>query len=108
MAQMKYTSIEALEDKILGAVGTPRRDAFESEVNKEIQAYHVGEAIRIARKGKNMTQEQLGNLMGVKKAQISRIEHGETFNISTVVRAFKALGLHTTLEIEGGLKVALW
>ena len=105
---MKYTSIEALEDKILGNVGTPRRDAFDSEVNKEIQAYHVGEAIRLARKDRNLTQEQLGNLMGVKKAQISRIENGGTLNLTTVVRAFKALGLHTTLEIEGGLKVSLW
>ncbi|MBD5312694.1 MAG: helix-turn-helix transcriptional regulator [Bacteroides sp.] len=108
MAQMKYISIEALEDKILGTVGTPRREAFETEVNKEIQAYHVGEAIRLARKGKNMTQQQLGDLMGVKKAQVSRIENGETFNLATVIRAFKAMGLHTNLEIEGGIKVALW
>lgn len=107
MAQMRYTTIENLEDKILGTAGTPRRDAFEEEVNKEIQAYHVGEAIKMARKGKNLTQQQLGDLMGVKKAQISRIESGEIFNLATIIRAFKAMGLHTNLEIEGGIKVAL-
>lgn len=105
---MQYTSIEALEDKILGKVGTPRRDAFEAEVKSDIQAYHIGEAIKAARKGKNMTQQQLGELMGVKKAQISRIESGHTFNLATIIRAFKAMGLHTNLEIEGGIKVALW
>ncbi len=108
MAQMEYTTIGALEDKILGVVGTPRRDAFEEEVNKEIQAYHVGEAIKIARKGKNMTQQQLGDLMGVKKAQVSRIESGKTFNLATVIRAFKAMGLRASIEVEGGIKVALW
>ena len=34
---MIYTLIEDLEDKILGKVGTPRRDDFEAEVNKEIK-----------------------------------------------------------------------
>lgn len=108
MAQLKYSTIEELEDKYLGTIGTPRRDAFEASVNEDIRAYHIGEAIKQARKNKNMTQEELGELMGVKKAQVSRIESGHTFNLSTVARAFKALGLHVNLEVEGGLKMALW
>ena len=108
MAQLKYSTIEELEDKYLGTIGTPRRDAFETAVNEDIRAYHIGEAIKQARKNKNMTQEELGELMGVKKAQVSRIESGHTFNLSTVARAFKALGLHVNLEVEGGLKMALW
>lgn len=108
MAQLEYTTIEELEDQFLGTIGTPRRDAFEAAVNEEIRAYHIGEAIKAARKEKNMTQEQLGELMGVKKAQVSRIESGQTFNLSTVARAFKAMGLHVNLEVEGGMKVALW
>ncbi len=109
MAQMKYTTIETLEDRILGKIGTERRDAFETAVGKEIQAYHVGEAIKQARKKKNMTQEELGELMGVKKAQISRIESGQTFNLNTVIRAFKAMGIHLNLEIvEDESKLALW
>lgn len=108
MAQMEYTTIEELEDKYLGTVGTPRRDAFEAAVQEEIRAYHIGEAIKQARKEKNMTQEELGELMGVKKSQVSRIENGQTFNLSTVARAFKAMGLRVNLEIEGGVKLALW
>lgn len=107
MAQMEYTAIEELEDKYLGTVGTPRREAFEAAVKEEIRAYHIGEAIKQARKEKNMTQEELGELMGVKKAQVSRIESGHIFNLSTVARAFKAMGMHVSLEIEGGVKLAL-
>lgn len=108
MAQMKYTTIEELEDKFLGEIGTARRDAFELAVKEEIRAYHIGEAIKAARKERNMTQEELGELMGVKKAQVSRIESGHSFNLSTVARAFKALGLRVNLEVEGGMKLALW
>lgn len=107
MAQIEYTSIESLENKYLGPIGTPRRDAFEESVKEEISAYHIGEAIKLARKNKNLTQEELGELMGVKKAQVSRIESGHTFNLSTVIRAFKTLGLHVSLEVEGGPKMAL-
>lgn len=105
---MEYTTIEELENQVLGTIGTPRRDAFEAAVREEIHAYHVGEAIKAARKEKKMTQQQLGELMGVKKAQISRIENGQALSLTTVVRAFKAMGLHTNLEVEGGIKVALW
>ncbi len=108
MKQMDYSTIEEIEDQILGKPGTPRRDAFESNVKEEIHAYYVGEAIKAARKEKNMTQQELGELMGVKKAQVSRIENGQTFNLSTIARAFKAMGLHVNLEVEGGIKVALW
>lgn len=55
-----------------------------------------------------MTQEELGELIGVKKAQVSRIENGQIFNLSIVIRAFKAVGLRVNLEIEGGVKLALW
>lgn len=105
---MEYTTIEELEDKYLGTVGTPRRDAFEVAVNGEIRAFRIGEAIKQARKEKNMTQEELGILMGVKTAQVSRIENGRIFNLLTAVRAFKAMGLRLNLEIEGGVKLALW
>ena len=105
---MEYTTIDELEDKYLGAIGTPRRDAFEAAVKEEIRAYHIGEAIKQARKEKNMTQQQLGELMGVKKSQISRIESGHTLSLSTVARAFKAMGLRVNLEVEGGTKLALW
>ena len=55
---MKLTTFEELEDRIFGKVGTPRRDAYDAEVRAAIQTYHIGEAIKAARKERNMTQEQ--------------------------------------------------
>ena len=106
MAQMKYTAIEEIEDKHLGKIGTPKRDAFEAEVREAIQGYHIGEAIKAARKERNMTQSQLAELMGVKKAQVSRIERGCNPTISTLTRAFKALGMAASLTF-GNTKIAL-
>ncbi len=42
-----------------------------------------------------MTQEQLGELMGVKRAQISKIESGKSVTFSTIIRAFKAMGVNS-------------
>lgn len=106
MAQMDYMTIEELEDQLLGTVGTPGRDAFECEVNEAIQSYHIGEAIKAARKERNLTQCQLAELMGVKKAQVSRIERGCNPTVGTVVRAFKALGMSVSLNC-GNMKIAL-
>ena len=53
---MKVTTLEEIEDKYLGKIGTPERDAFEAEVREAIQKYHIGEAIKAARKERNMTQ----------------------------------------------------
>jgi len=54
-------------DKHLGKEGTPGRDAFEQELRIEL----LGHAIKEARIYHNLTQEQLGKLVGVQKAQIS-------------------------------------
>lgn len=103
---MKYTTFEELEDKYLGKVGTPRRDAYESEVKEAIHNYHIGEAIKAARRERNMTQDQLAELMGVKKAQVSRIERGDNPTINTITRAFNALGMAVSLTC-GNMQIAL-
>lgn len=87
MEEMKVYTHEEMLDKIVGKKGTHRRDAMENE----LQAYLIGEAIRQARKEKNLTQEQLGSLMGVKRAQVSRIEKGHNLTIGTIIKAFKAM-----------------
>lgn len=65
---LKTHSLEELTDKHIGERGTPKRDAFENELRLDL----IGEAIRQARKERHLTQEQLGELIGVKKAQISK------------------------------------
>lgn len=104
---MKYTTLEELEDKYVGKIGTPRRDAYEESLKEEIHAYHIGEAIKHARLEQDLTQEELGARMGVQRAQISKIENGRNLTLTTIARVFKALGVPAELSL-GGMKVALW
>lgn len=100
---MKIHTHDEMLDHIIGEKGTPRRDAFDAET----EAFLTGEAIKAARLAKQMTQEELGELLGVKRAQVSRIESGRNLTLSTISRVFKALGVSASLEVGGVGKVTL-
>lgn len=104
---MELIPFEDLLTEFYGEKGTPRRDEHERRVGEAVHAYRIGEAIRQARTRKNLTQEQLGALMGVQKSQVSRIEKGRNLTFSTVSRAFKAMGIQADLAF-GGVTISLW
>lgn len=105
---MKVYTLEEMEDRHIGKVGTPESDRYEQELSDELHAYHLGEAIREARLSRNMTQEQLGKKVGVQKSQISRLENGRSVSLSSMARLFRAMNIPLSLEIGGMGKVALW
>ena len=107
LGKLKLYDFEEILDEDLGKSGTPARDAFEAQAEAEIHAWHIGEAIRQARKEKNLTQQQLGDMMGVQRAQISKIESGKNLNFSTIARAFKAMGIPANLAF-GKVSLSLW
>lgn len=109
MAKMKLIPFEQVLDEHFGKVGTPRRDEFESRVAASVHAYKLGEAIKKARLQQNLTQEELGERIGVQRAQISRLEKGYSISIPTMSRVFQALGVATaTLDLGAIGKVPLW
>ncbi len=79
---MKTYTLDELTDEAIGKIGTPRRDKFEQDLKEELQAYHIGEAIKQARMAKNLTQEELGEKMGVQRSQVSRLEKGKSISFS--------------------------
>ncbi|MBN1768216.1 MAG: helix-turn-helix transcriptional regulator [Prolixibacteraceae bacterium] len=86
-----------MTDKYIGKIGTPKRDEFENELRLDL----IGEAIKQARKERNLTQEQLGELVGVKKAQISKIENSLTdARFETIIKVFKALNAKVSFNVE--------
>ena len=94
---MKTHTLEELTDKYIGKIGTPKRDDFENELRLDL----IGHAIKEARKERNLTQEQLGELVGVKKAQISKIENNATdARFATILKVFKALDAKINFNIE--------
>ena len=101
LGDMKLYTIDEVLDEDLGKVGTLERDIFETQVQEGIRAYSIGEAIRKACKDMYLTQEQLGDLMGVQIAQISKIENGKNLSFSTIARAFKAMGIKANLSFSG-------
>lgn len=105
---MRLYTLSEMEDRHIGPIGTPRRDRYEAQLAEELRAYHVGEAIKQARVAQNLTQTQLGERMGVKKAQISRIENGKSITLSSMMPVFKALGVQAALDLKGVGHVALW
>lgn len=111
MKEMKITPLEKIIDDVWGAKGTPNRDAMEEQLRKDMQAYFIGEAIKNARVKQNLTQDELGERIGVKKSQICKLEKGKCpINIDTMTKVFKALGVASaTLDLgKVGGKIALW
>lgn len=104
MEEMKLYTHEEMLDSVIGVEGTPEREKYDAKV----QSFLIGEAIREARKSKQITQEELGKLVGVQKGQISRIENCRNLTFSTISRIFKAMGIKANLEIGNIGKVALW
>ncbi|MFM8437030.1 MAG: helix-turn-helix transcriptional regulator [Candidatus Kapaibacterium sp.] len=93
----KTTSLDTLIDKHVGTRGTRRREAFDNELRMDL----LGEAVRKVRLERNLTQDQLGELVGVQKAQISKIENSvKNARLDTVLRVFAALGASVSFSVE--------
>jgi HTH-type transcriptional regulator/antitoxin HipB len=94
---LKTYSLEEITDKHIGKVGTKKREAFEYELRLDL----LGEAIKQARKDRNLTQEELGRLVGVQRAQISKIENSLTdARFETIIKVFKALNARINFNVE--------
>jgi HTH-type transcriptional regulator/antitoxin HipB len=94
---MKTYSLEEVTDQYIGKRGTPKRELFEQELRLEL----LGDAIKKARKAKHMTQEQLGELVGVQKSQIAKIENSTTdARFSTILKVFDALKAKVNFTVE--------
>ena len=95
--KFKTVSLETIIDKHIGKLGTERREAFETELRIDL----LGQAIKQARQERNLTQEQLGNLVGVQKAQISKIENSvKNARFETILKVFDALGAKVNFNVE--------
>lgn len=94
---MKTKSLEDMMDKHIGKIGTTNRDEFENELKMEL----LGEAIKSARLKRNLTQTELGELVGVQKAQISKLENSLTdARLETILKVFKALNAKINFQVE--------
>jgi HTH-type transcriptional regulator/antitoxin HipB len=95
--EIKTSSLSEMKDKYIGKVGSTERDAYENELSMEI----LGRTIKNIRQKRRLTQEALGQLIGVQKSQISKLENGSnSATIDTIVRVFTALKAEITFSVN--------
>jgi HTH-type transcriptional regulator/antitoxin HipB len=94
---MKKYTINEVTDEIVGKLGTPNRDKFEYDLQIDL----IGSVIKETRKERHLTQEELGKLVGVQKAQISRLENNAgNLSLETLIKIFTALKAKVKFQIE--------
>ena len=94
---MKTYTLDEVQDKIIGKKGSPKRDKFEYELQMDL----IGQAIKETRQERQLTQAELGKLVGVQKSQISRLEsNASNVTIDTLVKVFAALKAKVKFQVE--------
>ncbi len=97
MAKLKKYTLDEIKDELIGPIGQAERDIFEFDLKME----SLGEMIKKARTERNLTQEELGELVGVQKAQISKLEKSaKNVTITTIIRVFDALKAKVRFQVE--------
>ena len=94
---IKTYTLAEMKDKYIGKVGTKERDEYEYELRMDV----LGKMIKAARQERNLTQGELGKLIGVQKTQISKLESSaNSATIDTVIKVFKALKAEINFNVK--------
>jgi len=95
--EIKTYSLTEMKDQYIGQLGTADRDEYEYELRMDL----LGKMIKSARQERKLTQEELGKLVGVQKAQISKLESSaNSASIDTVLKVFKALKAEINFNVR--------
>jgi DNA-binding XRE family transcriptional regulator len=95
--ELKTYSLAEMKDKYIGKVGTTERDEYEYELRMDV----LGKMIKKARQERNLTQDELGRLVGVQKSQISKLESStNSATIDTILKVFKALKAEINFNVK--------
>ena len=95
--ELKTYTLAEMKDRYIGKVGTKERDEYEYELRMDV----LGKMIKAARLERNLTQEELGRLVGVQKAQISKLESSaNSATIDTIIRVFRALKAEINFSVK--------
>lgn len=97
MSKKKSISLDQLKDEFIGKKGSEEREQYELDLSMDV----IGQLIKEARLKRDLTQEQLGELIGVQKAQISKLEsNAKNVTLATLIKVFNAMKAKVKLNIE--------
>jgi HTH-type transcriptional regulator/antitoxin HipB len=95
--ELKAKSLSEMKDQYIGKAGTKEREEYEYELRMDV----LGKMIKSARQERHLTQEELGKLIGVQKAQISKLEtSANSATIDTIIKVFKALKAEINFNVK--------
>ena len=95
--KIKSYTLDEMKDKFVSKKGNPVREKYEYEMRMDL----LGQMIKTTRKERNLTQEQLGQLIGVQKAQISKLENSaNSASIDTILKVFQALKAEISFQVK--------
>ena len=95
--ELELFSLAEIKNEFIGEIGTDKRTQYEQELQLEV----LGEMIRKVRLERNLTQEELGKLIGVQRAQISKLENNTTnVTMETILKVFGALKAKVNFNVE--------
>ncbi|MFM7016302.1 MAG: helix-turn-helix domain-containing protein [Bacteroidota bacterium] len=95
--RVKTYSLDEMKDEFIGKRGSVVREDYEYELRMDV----LGKMIKAARQERNLTQEELGKLVGVQKAQISKLESSaNSATIDTILKVFRALRAEISFNIR--------
>jgi len=95
--KLEMFTFDQIKDEFIGEIGTQKRTQYEQELQLEV----LGEMIRKVRLERNLTQEELGKLIGVQRAQISKLENNTTnVTMETILKVFDALKAKVSFNVE--------
>ena len=95
--EIKTKSLSEMNDQYIGKTGTKEREEYEYELSMDV----LGKMIKSARQKRHLTQEELGKLIGVQKAQISKLESSaNSATIDTIIKVFKALKAEINFNVK--------
>ena len=95
--ELKMFTLEEIKNEFIGVEGTEKRNLYEQELQLEI----LGDLIKKISLERNLTLQDLGNLIGAQRAQISKLENNTTnVTIDTILRVFGAYQAKVSFNIE--------
>jgi len=95
--ELKMFTLDQIKNEFIGEMGTENRILYEQELHLEL----IGEMIRKVRLQRNLTQQELGKLVGVQRAQISKLEKNTTnVKMETILKVFSALKAKIHFNVE--------
>ncbi|MEY4896428.1 MAG: hypothetical protein RI890_1227 [Actinomycetota bacterium] len=94
----KLSTWKQIKDNVYGEVGTNRRD----ELERDFESFKIGMLLKKAREEKNLTQEQLAQIVEKKRTFISRLENdGSNMTLKTLFEIVeKGLGGKVQISIQ--------